>query len=132
MTERISRTQFGFIPTKTAAEANTYLQTIIRWAHRNREPMQIVFLDAKSAFDLTSTEATTKMMRHLGTPKDLIDKINNLTTKGTVRVEMFKKLSAETEILSGTCQGCPGSALKFDINHEGNLLISPTWTFSGP
>ena len=46
VTERISRTQFGFIPTKTAAEANTYLQTIIRWDHRTREPMQIVFLDA--------------------------------------------------------------------------------------
>ena len=92
--------------------------------------MQIVFLDAKSAFDLTSTEATTKMMRHLGTPKDLIDKINNLTTKGTFRVEMFKKSSAETEILSGTGQGCPGSALKFDINHEGNLLIYSNMDFS--
>ena len=96
VTERISRTQFGFIPTNTAAEANNYLQTIIRWAHRTREPMQIVFLDAKSAFDLTSTEATTKMMGHLGTPEDLIDKINNLATKGTFRVEMFKKSSAET------------------------------------
>ena len=69
-------------------------------------------------------------MRHLGTPKDLIDKINNLTTKGTFRVEMFKKSSAETEILSGTGQGCPGSALKFDINHEGNLLIYSNMDFS--
>ena len=86
----------------TAAEANTYLQTIIRWAHRTREPMQIVFLNAKSAFDLSSTEATTEMMRHLGTPEDLIDKINNLTTKGTFRVKMSKKSSAETEILSVT------------------------------
>ena len=32
VTERISRTQFGFIPTKAAAEANTYLQTIFRRA----------------------------------------------------------------------------------------------------
>ena len=62
-------------------------------------------------------------MRHLGTPEDLIDKINNLTTKGTFRVKMFKKLSAETEKLSGIGQGCPDSALKIDINHEGNLLI---------
>ena len=57
VTERISRTQFGFIPTKTAAEQ---IQTIIRRAHRTREPLQIVFLDAKSAFDLTSTEATQR------------------------------------------------------------------------
>ena len=80
--------------------------------------MQIVVLDAKSLFLLTSTEATIKMMRHLGTPEDLIEKINNLTIKGTFRVEMIKKLSAETEIFSGSGQGCPGSALKFDINHD--------------
>ena len=92
--------------------------------------MQIVFLDAKSAFDLTSTEATTKMMGHLGTPEDLIDKINNLATKGTFRVEMFKKSSAETKILSGTSQCCPGRVLKFGINHEGNLLIYSNMDFS--
>ena len=40
---------------------------------------------------------------------------------------MFQKSSADMEILSGSGQGCPASALKFDITHEGNLLIH-SWT----
>ena len=45
------------------------------------------------------------MLRPLGTPEDLIDKINKLTNKGSFRVEMFKKSSTETEILNGPGQG---------------------------
>ena len=121
--DRISKTQFGFIPTRTAAEASTYLQTLIRRAHRTREPMQIVFLDAKSAFDLTNNQTTTEMMKHLGVPETLIKNIDNLTNKGFFQVEMFHKSSSETEITSGTGQGCPASALKFDIIHEANLKL---------
>ena len=103
-----------------AAEANTYLQTIIRRVHRTGEPLQIVFLDAKSAFDLTSTEATMKMMRHLGTPEELITKLNNLTNNRNFRLRCSRNPRL---ILSGTGQGCAASSLKFDITHEGNGLI---------
>ena len=55
--KNISKSQFGFIPTHTVSEASTYLQTVINRARRTGEAIQIVFLDARAAFDLTRTEA---------------------------------------------------------------------------
>ena len=66
--ENIWKIQFGFIPTCTVAEASTNLQTIVNRARRTGEPIQTVFLEARVAFDLKRTEATTAMMKHLGTP----------------------------------------------------------------
>ena len=126
---RVSKSQFGFIPRRTAAEASTYLQSIIKRAHRTQEPLQIVFLDAKSAFDLTTTAGTTEMMEHLGVPHALINKINNLTNKGRFKIVIAGRSSVETEIQNGTGQGCPASATKFDINHEGNLIIYKNMSF---
>ena len=126
---RVSKSQFGFIPKRTAAEASTYLQSIIKRAHRTKEPLQIVFLDAKSAFDLTTTEGTTEMMEHLGVPHSLINKINSLTNKGRFKIVIAGRSSVETEIQNGTGQGCPASASKFDINHEGNLIIYKNMNF---
>ena len=121
--KNISKSQFGFIPTRTVSEASTYLQTIINRAKRTGEAIQIVFLDAKAAFDLTRTEATTAMMKHLGAPDELVKKLNALTNKGVFSIEMFGDSSIETEILSGTGQGDPASSDKYDATHEGNTLL---------
>ena len=121
--KNISKSQFGFIPTRTVSEASTYLQTVINRARRTGEAIQIVFLDARAAFDLTRTEATTAMMRHLGAPDELVKKLNALTTKGVFCVEMYGASSIETKILSGTGQGDPASSDKYDATHEGNTLL---------
>ena len=53
-------------------------------------------MDARAAFDLTRTEATTAMMRHLGAPDELVKKLNALTAKGFFCVEMYGASSIET------------------------------------
>ena len=121
--KNISKSQFGFIPTRTVSEASTYLQTVINRARRTGEAIQIVFLDARAAFDLTRIEATSEMMKHLGAPDELINKLNALTNKGVFCVEMYGASSTETEILSGTGQGDPASSDKYDATHEGNTLL---------
>ena len=102
MNSRVSKSQFGFIPKRTAAEASTYLQSLIKRAHKTNEHLQIVFLDAKSVFDLTTTEETTEMMEHLGVPQSLITKINNLTNKGKFKIIIAGKSLEGTEIQNGT------------------------------
>ena len=94
--KNISKSQFGFIPTPTVSEASTCLQTVINRAKRTGEAIQIVFLDARAALDLTRTEATTAMMRHLGAPDELVKKLNALTTKGFFCVEMYGASSIKT------------------------------------
>ncbi len=49
--------------------------TVINSAKRTGKPIHIVFLDARVAFDLTTTEATTAMMKHLGTPDEPMKKL---------------------------------------------------------
>ena len=94
--KNISKSQFGFIPTPTVSEASTCLQTVINRAKRTGEAIQIVFLDARAALDLTRTEATTAMMRHLGAPDELVKILNALTTKGFFCVEMYGASSIKT------------------------------------
>ena len=69
------------------------------------------------------------MMEHLGVPQSLITKINNLMNKGKFKIGIAGKSSEETEIQNRTGQGCPASANKFDINHEGNLIIYKNMAF---
>jgi len=118
--KNISNSQFGFIPTRTVSGASTYLQTVINRARRTGEAIQIVFLDARADFDLTRTEATSEMIKHLSAPDELINKLNALTIKGVFCVEMYGAGSIETEILSGSVQGDPASSDKYDATHEGN------------
>ena len=110
--------EFGFIPTRTVFEASTYLQTVINRAKRTGEANQIVFLDARAAFDPTRTEATTAKMKHLGAPDELMKKLNELTTKGVFCVEMYGSNLTETEILSRTGQGDPSSSDKYDATQD--------------
>ena len=48
--KNISKTQFGFIPTCTSAEALTYLQTVINRARRTGEPISNSCFGCKSCF----------------------------------------------------------------------------------
>ena len=121
--KNISNTQFGFLPTCTVAEASTNLQTIVNRARRTGEPIQTVFLEARVAFDLKRTEATTAMMKHLGTPDKLLKKLNALKTKGVFCAEMLGSYLTETKIFSKTGLGDPASSEKYNATHEGNTLL---------
>ena len=92
--KNISKSQFGSNPTGTVSEASSYLQTVINRAKITGEPIQIVFLHGRVAFDLTRTA----MMVHLRTPDEPMKKLSALTTKGVFCVEKYGSSSTETKM----------------------------------
>ena len=118
MCSYISPEQHGFTPGRTAAEATTFAQTIIKDAIAFNKPLQIISFDAKSAFDRVKFIAVRQMLNEANINIEFIDAWLGLTEGGLAQVSINGLLSDLIKLLDGTGQGDNSSTIKYNLVHE--------------
>jgi len=114
----IGNHQHGFMQNKGIQEPIILATHAIQDANKNKKPIQIISLDMEKAFDRISTEVITQTMELMGFGQKTINAIKLLPLKGRARVEINGHYGKKIEILIGSGQGDPLSAIIFIIGIE--------------
>ena len=97
------------------------LQSIIADAKRNQKDCFIAWLDLRNAFGSIPHDAIYHTLAHMGFPMSFIHLIQNSYNGSTTTIRTADGETAAIPILSGVKQGCPISAILFNLTSE--LLI---------
>jgi hypothetical protein len=116
--------QFGFLKNKTISEASLNLISLINYANKHSKPLQLVSIDAESAFDNIFRSAFYQMLELMGIDKKFIKMFKNLINHGRMFVSVNSFFNSEIfDILDGTGQGNPAASLMYIIVHEVYHLL---------
>ena len=105
-------------PSEGCYEHAFLLQSIVNDARRQPRPLSIAWLDIKNAFGSIPHAALLTTLTHMGFPPDLVTLIGNAYTGATTEVVTPLGKTPEIPIHSGVKQGCPLSAILFNLTME--------------
>ena len=122
--EIVSKTQFGFTPSRTLNQAsiNTLLLAEYLKTSTNCKNPVLIFFDIKSAFDSIFPETVHSILSYLFPNSNLPKMINALTREGTAYCEVGRAISNTFKLSIGAGQGDPLSVARYNITHH--LFIS--------
>ena len=114
----LSADQHGFRPGRSTQTCSLPFLETIHEADRTGKPLQLLSIDIKSAFDSISPELVKQVMQKLGYPTIYLDALHGWTGKGTAKVLVNSVLGPEFQLRTGTGQGDPPSAPRYDIGAD--------------
>ena len=118
LNKSISVNQFGFMPGRSTTMASLSILHLIQDANERKLPLQLISLDAESAFDTMSPETIKQAMKILNIPDNLTDSIHNITSKGKASIHLNGIEKEPFFITNGIGQGDPPSAHRYIIGEE--------------
>jgi len=110
--------QHGFRPGRSTQTCSLPFLETIHEANSTGKPLQLLSIDIKSAFDSISPELVKQVMHKLGYPVIYLEALHGWTGKGTARVLVNSVLGPEFKLRTGTGQGDPPSAPRYDIGAD--------------
>ena len=94
------------------------LQSIISDAKRNQKDCFIAWLDLRNAFGSVPHDAIYLTLAHMGFPTSFIQLIQNAYQNSSTTIRTSSGETPAIPILSGVKQGCPISAILFNLASE--------------
>ena len=114
----LSAEQKSARPSEGCYEHAFLLESIVNDARRQPRPLSIAWLDIKNAFGSIPHSALLTTLTHMGFPADLVELIRNAYTDATTEVVTPLGKTPPIPIHSGVKQGCPLSAILFNLALE--------------
>ena len=118
----LSENQHGFIPKRLTQNCSLPIIEAINDAQRTGKPLQILTIDIKAAFDSISPEHIKETMLVQKYPNIFTDTLHNITAEGTGRILTKNYIGTSFHIKSGSGQGDPPSALRYNIGADTGLV----------
>ena len=116
--ESLSDEQHGFRPGRSTQSCSLPFMEAIQEAERTGKPLQLLAVDIKAAFDSISPEVVRQVMVKQKYPEIYTAALHNLTGTGEAMVLVNAEKGNQFKTLSGTGQGDPPSAPRYDIGSD--------------
>jgi hypothetical protein len=114
----LSQQQKSARPSEGCYEHAFLLESIVNDAHRQPRPLCLAWLDIHNTFGSIPHSALLTTLTHMGFPPDLISMIGNVYTGATTEIVTPLGKTPSIPIHSGVKQGCPLSAILFNLAVE--------------
>jgi hypothetical protein len=114
----LSQQQKSARPSEGCYEHAFLLKSIVDDARRQPRPLCLAWLDIRNAFGSVPHSAMLTTLTHMGFPPDLIAMIGNVYTGATTEIVTPLGKTPSIPIHSGVKQGCPLSAILFNLAVE--------------
>ena len=114
----LSQQQKSARPSEGCYEHAFFLESIVNDARRQPRPLCLAWLDIRNAFGSVPHSALLTTLTHMGFPPDLISMIGNVYTGATTEIVTPLGKTPSIPIHSGVKQGCPLSAILFNLAVE--------------
>ena len=114
----LSPEQMSARPSEGCYEHAFLLESILNDACRQPRPLCLAWLDIKNAFGSIPHSALLLTLKHMGFPTVLIEMIGNIYTGASTEVLIPLGKTPPIPINSGVKQGCPLSAILFNLSLE--------------
>ncbi len=118
----VSKNQHGFVPKRLPQNCSLPIIEAINDAQRHGKPLQLLTIDIKAAFDSISPEHIKETMQIQKYPNMYIETLHNITADGTGRVLTRNYIGTSFQIKSGSGQGDPPSAPRYNIGADPVLV----------
>ena len=102
-------------PSEGCCEHTFLLKSVIRDSRVNKRSTYVAWLDLRNAFGSIPHSAIRTTLRHVGIPETLVALISNSYTGASTTVRTSTETTDPVPILSGVKQGCPLSAILFNL-----------------
>ena len=114
----VSDAQCGFVPGKSTVDAIFRVKGLAQAYLAVKQPLHLIFVDFRKAFDSVSHTKLFEMLRRLGMAEDLVRIIENLYSNAHGTISWKGHTSASFPTPAGVRQGCPISPSLFNIYTE--------------
>lgn len=111
-------------PNEGCYEHSFLLNSLVNDARRINKKLYLAWLDIRNAFGSIPHSALLSTLTHMGFPRALVEFIENVYTGATTEVLTPQGPTATIPIYSGVKQGCPLSAILFNLSLE--LILRKT------
>ena len=111
----ISNEQKSARPSEGCYEHTFLLKSIIRDSRVNKRSICVAWLDLRNAFGSIPHNAIKITLQHIGVPEALVSLITNAYTSASTTIRTNPEPTDPIPILSGVKQGCPLSAILFNL-----------------
>ena len=112
---KLRKTQYGFRAEHSTAHPLFILRRAMEWAQMTEQPLQLLFLDWRQAFDSLDHTAMMTASRRFGIAPNLLQVIEALYQLPVFRVESWQGTASTGKVGAGIRQGCPLSPYLFII-----------------
>ena len=102
-------------PSEGCYEHTYLLKTIIQDTCVNKRTTYVAWLDLHNAFGSIPHSAIKTTLQHISVPDSMVSLITNVYTGATTTIRTSTETTAPIPILSGVKQGCPLSAILFNL-----------------
>ena len=102
-------------PSEGCYEHTFLLKSVIRDTRVNKRTTYVAWLDLRNAFGSIPHPAIRTTLQHIGIPESLISLICNVYTGATTTIRTSSESTDPIPIRSGVKQGCPLSAILFNL-----------------
>ena len=116
--EALCDEQHGFRPGRSTQTCSLPFMEAIQEAERTGKPLQLLAVDIKAAFDSISPEAVRQVMEKQQYPEIYTAALHKLTGTGEAMVLVNAVKGNQFKTKSGTGQGDPPSAPRYDIGSD--------------
>mgnify|MGYP001793177879 CR=1 FL=1 len=116
---KLSPNQKAFLPGEGCAEHIFCLQAALEDSRRHHKNIYVAWLDLRNAFGSVPHSTLLEMLTSVGIPRDIREIVSDIYTSSTFQVRTCTGLSETISQESGVRQGCPLSAIIFNIVMEG-------------
>jgi len=110
--------QHGFRRDRGIQTATVPVLEAVKDAEKTGQPLQLLSIDLKAAFDTISPDVIYKVMTLEKYPQIFTDAMHQLTSEGRGRMYVQGFLGPQFEIKNGAGQGDPPSATRFNIGSD--------------
>ena len=114
----LSNAQKSARPSKGCYEHAFILESVLTDARRQPRPLCLAWLDIRNAFGSIPHSALSTTLLHMSFPPDLVRMITNVHTGATTEVLTSTGKTSPIPIHSCVKQGCPLSAILFNLSLE--------------
>ena len=114
----LSNEQKSARPSEGCYEHAFLLESIVNDARRQPRPLCLAWLDVRNAFGSIPHGALLTTLSHMGFPADLVEMIGHIYTGATTEIVTPLGKTDSIPIHSGVKQGCPLSAILFNLSVE--------------
>ena len=112
---KLRKTQYGFRAEHSTTHPLFILRRAMEWAQMTEQPLQLLFLDWRQAFDSLDHTAMMTALRRFGIAPNLLQVIEALYQLPVFRVESWQGTASTGKVGAGIRQGCPLSPYLFII-----------------
>lgn len=116
--EILSPEQKSARPTEGCYEHSFLLQSLVGDARRNQKNIFLAWLDLRNAFGSIPHTDLSTTLTHIGAPKELVQMVTNIYTNSSTQIRAGSDLTNSIPLLAGVKQGCPMSAILFNLSIE--------------